>query len=273
MTKITQKERDDYQEKVDLYKTKIEEINSKIKENSIEMIKDKEREPFIRIQNANYYLNLITLYCGMNEISVYLLSVKNTAFLEKARQLIYEAIMSIEKIVTNFLDVPFSDYAEQLNKIADLTDEDRINIIKKIGYSIDLVKENLGENTKWRWSFVEIEGRMAIITKNIFDLRRFQKLDDPRELGFQQRRAHLAIIQRLLFDASQNYREKFELSTKDIEDLKKAVDFQKSLLRIAQLLGDVEKIENCKKQIDVWNTLLEKHATQLEEEKKRKALK
>jgi hypothetical protein len=273
MGKITQKERDDYQEKINLYKQKIEDINSKIKDNSLLITKERSREPEIRIQNANLYLNMITIYCGMNEISVYLLNVKNTAFLDKARQLIYEAIMSIEKIVTNFLDVPFSDYAEQLNKIEYLTDEDRMNLVKKFGYCIDLVQENLGENTKWRWSFVEIEGRLAVITKNIFDLRRFQKLDDPREKGFQQRRAHLSIIQRLLHDASQNYREKFELSTKDIEDLKKAIDFQRALLRIAQLLGDIEKIDNCKKQIDVWNTLFEKHAAQSDEEKKKKALK
>jgi hypothetical protein len=179
--------------------------------------------------------------------------------------------MNVEKTVTNFLDVPFSEYAESLNKINDLTDSDRLTLIKKLGYSIDLVKENLGENTKWKWSFVEIEGRMAIITKNIFDMRRYQKMNDPREIGFQERRAHLSIIQRLLLNSSQAYREKFELSTKDIEDLKKAIDFQKALLRISQIIGDSDKVENCKKQIDVWNTMFEKYAAQLEEEKKRKS--
>nr|HPO49326.1 hypothetical protein [Spirochaetota bacterium] len=196
--------------------------------------------------------------------------VKNTAYLEKARQLLYEAIMSIEKVVTNFLDVPFADYADQINKIANIVDSERLALVKKIGYCIDIVKENFGENTKWKWSFIEIEGRMSVVTKNIFDLRRFQKLDDPREAGFRERREHLSIIQKLLSNSSNGYREKFELSTKDLEDLKKAIDFQKSLLRINQLLGDNEKIENCKKQIEVWNTLLEKHAAQIEEEKKKR---
>ncbi|OHD18259.1 MAG: hypothetical protein A2086_04075 [Spirochaetes bacterium GWD1_27_9] len=273
MAKITQKERDEYQERINLYKAKMEELNGKIKANSLEMLKDKSKEFILRLENANYYLNQITLYCGMNEVSVFLLAVKNTAYLERARQLIYEAVMCIEKIVTNFLDVPFSDYAEQLNRIADISDAVRLNLIKKFGYCIDLVKENFGENTKWKWSFAEIDGRMAVITKNLFDLRRFQKLDDPREEGFQDRRAHVTIIQRLLLEASQSYREKFELSTKDIEDLRKAIDYQKALLRINQLLGDNEKIETAKKQIDVWNTLLEKHANQVEEEKRKKNLK
>jgi hypothetical protein len=270
MAKITQKEREEYQGRIDLYKSKLDEINIKIKENNLGIVKDKTREPILRINNANLYLNLITLYCGMNELSVVLLGVKNTAYLEKARQLIYEAIMNIEKTVTNFLDVPFSEYAEYLNKINDLTDNDRLILIKKLGYSVDIVKENLGENTKWKWSFVEIEGRMAVITKNIFDMRRYQKMNDPREIGFQERRAHLSIIQRLLLNSSQAYREKFELSTKDIEDLKKAIDFQKALLRISQIIGDSDKVENCKKQIEVWNTMFEKYAAQLEEEKKKK---
>jgi hypothetical protein len=270
MAKITQKEREDYQSRIDLYKSKLEEIHTKIKENNIAVVKDKNREPILRISNANLFLNLITMYCGMNELSVLLLGVKNTAYLEKARQLVYEAIMNIEKVVTNYLDVPFSEYAEQINKISDMTDNDRLTLIKKLGYSIDCVKENLGENTKWRWSFVEIEGRMAVVTKNIFDLRKYQKLDDPREMGFQERRAHLAIVQRLLLNSSQSYREKFELTTKDIEDLKKAIDFQKSLLRISQIIGDADKVENCKKQIEVWNTLHEKYANQMEEEKKKK---
>ncbi|HOV15385.1 MAG TPA: hypothetical protein PK771_13950, partial [Spirochaetota bacterium] len=238
MAKITQKERDEYQQKIDLYKARIEEISNKIKNNSLEMVKHKEKDAKLKIENSNLYLNLITMYCGMNEISVNLLAVKNTAYLERARQLLYEAIMSVEKVVTNFLDVPFSDYAEELNKISDINDIERLNLIKKIGYCIDIVKENFGENTKWKWSFVEVEGRMSIITKNIFDLRRFQKLDDPREAGFQERREHLNIIQKLLLSSSNGYREKFELSTKDLEDLKKAIDFQKSLLRICQIIGD-----------------------------------
>jgi len=270
MGKITEQQRAEFQAKIDFYKTKIEELASQIKNFTIEIMKNKEKEPILRIKTANLIMNQITIYCAINELSLFSLGVKNTAYLEKARQLLYEVIINLEKVVTNYVDVPFTDYADKLEKIAEYSDLDKLNLIKKIGYCIDLVKEEFGENTKWKWSFVEIESRFAIITKNLFDMRRFQKLDDPRENGFQDRRAHLSIIQRLLKDASNGYREKFELSTKDIEDLKKAIDLQKALLRINMVLGDNEKIENCKKQIEVWNTLLEKHLAQMEEEKKKK---
>lgn len=270
MGKITEQQRADFQEKINFYKTKIEELSSQIKNISIEIMKNKEKESVLRVKSANLILNQITIYCTINELSLFSLGVKNTSYLEKARQLLYEVIINLEKSVTNYVDVPFTDYADKLEKLSDYSDLDKLNIIKKIGYCIDLVKEDFGENTKWKWSFVEIEARFAVIAKNLFDIRKFQKLDDPREEGFQERRAHLSIIQKLLKDASNGYREKFELSTKDIEDLKKAIDFQKALLRINMVLGDNEKIENCKKQIEVWNTLLEKHLAQIEEEKKKR---
>lgn len=270
MGKITEQQRVEFQEKINFYKTKIEELSSQYKSISIEIMKYKEKESILRIKSANLIMNQITIYCAMNELSLFSLGVKNTSYLEKARQLLYEVIINMEKVVTNYIDVPFTDYADKLEKIAEYSDLDKLNFIKKIGYCIDLVKEDFGENTKWKWSFIEIEARFAIIAKNLFDIRRFQKLDDPREEGFQVRRSHLAIIQKLLKDSSNGYREKFELSTKEVEDLKKAIDLQKALLRINMVLGDNEKIENCKKQIDVWNTLLDKHLSQLEEEKKKK---
>ncbi len=270
MGKITDQQRQDFQDKITFYKTKIDEISGTIKNLSLDIVKNKEKEPMHRLQIANAILNQISIFCSMNELSVYVLGVKNTAYLDKARQLIYEALMNFEKVVTNYLDVPFNDYADNLAKISDFSDKDRLNFIKKIGFSIDRVKDDFGENSKWKWSFVEVEARFATVAKNLFDMRRFQKLDDPRELGFQDRRAHLAIVQKLLTDASNSYREKFELSTKDIEDLKKAIDCQKALLRINQLLGDTDKIDNCRKQIDVWGSLLEKHIAQIDEAKKKK---
>lgn len=270
MAKITQEQRSIYQQSIKIYKNNIEEIRKEINTLKIIALKDKENEPKLRFKMANLILNLITNYCALNEISVFLLDVKNVAFLEKGRQELYESIMNIEKIVTNFIDVPFSEYSEKLMPIKDISDLERLNFIKKIGYCIDLIKENYGENTKWKWSFVEIDARYAVISKNIFDLKRYQALDDPSEDGFKERREHLKIIQQLLSETSHGYRDKFEFSTKDVEDLKKATDLHKALLRISQIIGDDTKIEKCKKQIDFWTNILEKHLAKIEEEKKKK---
>lgn len=272
MAKITQDQRVRYQHEVKFYKNKIDELQKQINSLKVESTKDKIKEPLLRFNIANLILNQITHYCSMNEISVYLLSVKNTAFLEKARQQVYETIINIEKIVSNMLDVAFSEYADKLATINEISDTLKLNFIKKLGYCIDLIKENFGENTKWKWSFVEIDGRFATITKNIFDLKKFQKLDDPREEGYQDRKTHFTRMLNLLFDASQGYRDKFELITKDIEDLKKAIDFQKALLRMYTLTGDNDKIEKCKRCIEVWTNILEKTEAEKEEEKRKKQI-
>jgi hypothetical protein len=270
MAKITQEQRLVYQNKIKHYKNKIDTIRKDINQLKIEISKDKSKMPIYNFKIANMILNTITSFCSLNEISVFFLEVKNTAFLEKARQQLYEVIILIENIVTNFLDVPFNDYAEKLIPLQEINDLQRLNFIKKIGYCIELVKENLGENTKWKWSFVEIEGRFAIIAKNLFDLKRFQRLEDPRQEGYPERKAYFSIIQKLLLEASNGYREKFELSTKDVEDLKKAIDFQKALLRLNQIIADPDKIEKSKKTIEVWTTLLEKYMSEAEELKKKK---
>jgi hypothetical protein len=270
MAKITQEQRLIYQNKIKYYKNKIDAIKKDINNIKIEISKNKSKSSILNYKIANMILNTITNFCSMNEISVFLLEVKNTAFLEKARQQLYEVIILVENIVSNFLDVPFNDYAEKLIPLSEINDLQRLNFIKKIGYCIELVKENLGENTKWKWSFVEIEGRFSIISKNFFDLKRFQRLEDPRQEGYPERKKYFSIIQKLLLEASNGYREKFELSTKDVEDLKKAIDFQKALLRLNQLTGDQDKIEKNKKTVEVWTSLLEKHLAETEEELKKK---
>lgn len=270
MGKITQNDRINYQHSIRTYKNKIDEIKKAINLIKFDINKDKTIEPIARFKIANMALNLITLNCSLNEISVHLLEVKNSGFLERAREQVYEALINMEKVVTTFLDVPYSEYEEYLEKISNITDLQRLYFIKKLGYCIDLVKENFGENTKWKWSFVEIDGRFAIVAKNLLDLKRYQKLDDPSTEGYEIRREHFKIVQHLLNQASQGYREKFELSTKNSDDLSKAIEFQRALLRLNQLTGDEEKILKCKKCIEVWSTLLEKHLAELEEEKKKK---
>ncbi len=269
MAKITDDQRNKFQEYIRFYKKRVEDITLEIKKKKSEQLSPTANKSIIQIQIAQLTMNQITILCGMNEISVDLMEVRNTAYLDKARQLLYEVLISLGDVVTNYLDVPFSEYSEKLSKLDGMSDKDKLNLIRQIGFCIDLVKRSFGDNTKWKWSFVEIDGRFAILCKNLFDLRRYQKLDSPTETGFRERRSHISIIQKTILVASQEYREKYELSTKDIEDLKKGIDFQKALLRINNILGDTEKIENNKKQIEVWNSLLEKHLAEMDERKRK----
>ena len=65
----------------------------------------------------------------------------------------------------------------------DFSDEKRISLLRKLGYSIQAVAEGFGENTKWKWAFVELRGRFATVAKNFLNLKTFVAGMDPRVDG------------------------------------------------------------------------------------------
>ena len=269
MAKVTNEQRVKYQEHIAFYKKKLEELEKEIKTLKLQIVKEPaEVASYAQIKIAKLLLQEIGIYCAMNEVSVDFLEVKNTLFLDKARQFISDVIINLSKIVTNYLDVPFSDYEKELALLSEMSDDDKYKLICQIGYCTDIIKNNFGENSKWRWAFLDTDSKFAILAKNMFDLRRYQKLDNPMEDGYQVRRAHIALIQKMLTQVSLRYREKYELSGKDPEDLKRAIDFQCALHRIVSVLGDPEKVETSKKQIDVWKILLDKHFADEDAKKK-----
>ncbi|MBR6198842.1 MAG: hypothetical protein IKQ61_01115 [Spirochaetales bacterium] len=268
MGKLTDKQKLDFQERVKYYKNLIDEAEKKQKELNQLIIKEPENEWLNRIKSANNNLNIISLNCAMSEMSYFILGIKNTAYLDRARQTVYEVLSNIEKIVTNYVDVPFTDYEEQLHRIDDYSDAERVKLIKMMGFCVDRLADDFGENSKWRWSFVEIYARVSVIAKNLLDMRRYQKCDDPREEGYRERREHLKLVLESLTDAAKGYRDKFELSTKDPEDMKKGIDHLKALLRIYQINQDAEKVESTKKNIEVWSAILDKHMAALDKAKR-----
>ena len=48
---------------------------------------------------------------------------------------------------------------------------ERFYLIKKLGLAINLLEIAFGDNSKWKWSFVELKGRYAVVAKNFIDMR------------------------------------------------------------------------------------------------------
>ena len=109
----------------------------------------------------------------MSSLSLSFLGVKNEAYLNEARKCIYKAIIYLEEIVSGLVDAPFSDYEAGLETISAFSDESRYNLVRKMGFTIDSLEEGFGENSKWKWSFVELEGRFAAVAKNLLNLKTF----------------------------------------------------------------------------------------------------
>jgi hypothetical protein len=195
--------------------------------------------------------------------------VKNEAFLNEGRKCIYKAIIYLEEIVSASIDAPFSDYEEGLDSIAAFSDESRYALVRKMGFTIDSLEEGYGDNSKWKWSFVELEGRFAAVAKNMLNLKTFVAGMDPRSEGYSGRIAHLALARELLQQAADRYREKYELSTQRIDDIKAAINFLSAVRRLHSVLGESDLADVVKKKSDIWRAKMENDMKKAEEKMKR----
>jgi len=255
--KISTTARSKYTERIKEYKIKIEEIL--VKEKSLLGIMNDELDDssYKRLVLADDSLNMVSYYLLMNQLSLTFLGVKNENMLNDARKRIYQSIIYLEQVVTDYIDSPYSDYEDKLQMIANFDDSQRLEIIKKLGFSIASVKEGYGDNTRWKWSFVEIEGRFGTISKNFINLKTFVAGMDPRVEGYDIRTKHLSLVKDLLNDTARRYREKYELSTFRIDDFKKAIQYLSALKRLMAMLGDTGTIEELKKKIDIWKAKMD----------------
>ncbi|MFQ3578846.1 MAG: hypothetical protein SNJ71_01735 [Bacteroidales bacterium] len=257
MAKISQEARHNYFEKIKPYKDAADAILARERNIILLMEKDPNGSAYKRLTLADEMLNLASYYMVINGISVSVLGVKNEEQLNEARKTLYKAIIYLEETVSNYIDVPYSEYSEKLKELEGLNAERRYALIRKLGLAIRMIEDAYGENTKWKWAFVELEGRFATVAKNIFDLKNAIANFDPRSPDYEVSVYHMRTIKRLLMQAADRYREKYELSTNRIDDFKLAINYLGALRRIHILLGERDEAETVKKKQDIWTAKLE----------------
>ena len=155
------------------------------------------------------------------------------------------------------IDGSFSEYEENLKTIEAFGDVSRYHVVQKLGFTIYSVIDAYGKNSKWKWSFVELEGRYTTVAKNLMNFKAVLGKLSPHVEGYDERRSHLDIIIDMLKLSSSKYREKYELSTRRIDDMKTGISFLNALKRIQIILGDKEEVEVTKRKIDVWTQKME----------------
>src|SRR6056297_1082752 len=155
MAKVSEAARKRYFEKIKEYKAIIEQISQRGKNLLSMMESDENGKEYKKLILADEQLNSVSYLLLMNRVSRALLDVKNEGFLNEARKRCYRSIIYLEETVSNYIDVPFSDYEEHHAQIEAFGDEKRFKLVCKMGFTIDSIVEAFGENSKWKWSFVE----------------------------------------------------------------------------------------------------------------------
>ncbi len=211
----------------------------------------------LRLMLADRNLDLVSHYTLMNSLSVALLNIRNENILNDARKCCYKAIIHLEAAVSNCIDCPFSDYEAAVEAVdAALGDNEKHALVRKLGFSIDSVRDGYGANSKWKWSFVEIGGRFAVVVKNLINFKTLLGKLDPAYKNYDAVRDHVNLALGLLASSADAYREKYELSTRRLDDMQVAINLLSALRRVHILLGEAEKAEVVKRRVDVWRAKL-----------------
>lgn len=269
MAKVSDEARATFGEQVVIYQQQIDAVLIREKNMLMMIEKDPTGASYKRLMLTDEMLFLATLYLAKHSLSVSILGVKNEDALNESRKTLYKAVIYLEEVVSNFIDSPFSDYEDKIDQIKNLPQSKRYYLIRKLGLSIRLVMDAFGDNSKWRWTFVELEARFATVAKNILDLKTSSKDGlDPHSPDYDDTIYHIRLVKRLLQQAADGYREKYELSTGRIDDFRLAINYLLALRRIHLILNERNEAEEAKKKADIWKDKMENDHKKSEAQKK-----
>lgn len=203
-------------------------------------------------------IGVATYYIQINALTVELVNTKDNEALNNARKMLYKAIIYLEEVVSNVVDALQSDMEEKLASISNASVEKRFYLIRKLGLCIDILIEAFGDNSKWKESFVELQGRFATVAKNLLDLKKATKdYFDPNSPDYETSVLYIRLVRKLYDQSATAYRDRYELATHRIDDMRIAILFLSGARRVAIALGEAEEAEEIKKKAGVWRQKVE----------------
>ena len=181
----------------------------------------------------------------------------NKSFIVERRKTLYKAIIYLEDIVTGAIDISYSEIEEKVAEISNIPVEKRYYLVRKLGLAINLLINAFGENTKWRWSFTELQGRFAAVAKNLIDMKKASKdYFDPNSSDYDNTVLYIRLVKKLLFQSATGYRDRYELSTHRIDDMRLAIGYLSAQRRVELIMGNADEGEEIKKKAVVWHDKL-----------------
>jgi hypothetical protein len=251
----------EHQEGIEQAKIRIKEITGKMK--SMRGITG-----YLNIESILESIKIIKTYLKMNDISNDMLGQKNETYLNNARKEIYKILQLAEEVVGSDIDRSLKDNEEFLVKIEKINSEQILNLLKLIQDIIAKLIKAFGEGSKWKWSFADIQGRMAIVIRNFINFTALQKTRDPRMQFFKERRELLKLCKISLNNAAQQFRTRYEVSTNVPADMIKSIELLSALRKINILSGESGEAEKLKNTIDALRERME--ADEKKKDKKKK---
>ena len=250
--------REQFSQAVKPIKDAIKGALDKEKAELAEIRKEAEGAEYKKLLLADQVIYITTLYMAINSLSVQILEFKNNDALNDARKCIYKVLIYLEEVVSNIVDCPYSDLAPRLEKIANVPVDKRLYLVRKLGLAIKLLTDAFGDNSKWKWSFVEIRGRFAVVAKNMINMKEAAKdYFDPNSPNYEPSVLYVRLIRKLLDQCAMDYRDKYELSSRRVDDMQQAINLLIANRRVSMVLSDSEMSEEIRKKALAWKNKLD----------------
>ena len=258
MAKVTDSARQEFQERSEPYQKIINESLKKEKEIIATLGSDNGANAYKKVILSELMISIATTYIAINNLSVEMIDVKNNDMLNDARKILYKAIIYLEEVVTPAIDVQYSEIEDKVSQLEKMSFNDRYLLIRKLGLAIRLLTDAYGDNTKWRWAFVELQGRFATVAKNLVDWKKACKdYLDGQSADYDNTVYYVRRIKKMLGQSGDQYRDRYELSTHRLDDIRLAINYLVAQRRICMLTGEKDTAEELKKKALVWKEKME----------------
>lgn len=251
-----------YDEKTKPLRVRLERVQAHIEKEKKVVEATDPNDEITRVKLTWALINLITeeisLHLCVSRISFYTIHIKNENSLNVARKSFYIIVQLLEELVGKNINVDFEENINATQKL-DLvnTNLERFAKFKIIGFLLFKLRNIYGDSSKWKWAFVELEGRFVNVFKNCINFKDLQKNLDASIDGYSERMDLLNMIIELCEMSAERYRTKYEMtSPRTIEDMSKGIDFISFQKRLALVLGNSAMAEDCTKKKDSWTKKL-----------------
>ncbi len=247
-----------YNDDIKAIKLQSDELEKKIRDLLQKRKSKPNLEPYYNLEIATYLLGTIELYLKMNDLSIAMLGIKNNKALDIAKSNFSKVLLLLKETVGDEVDrESLKENEEYLQAIDKLNPRQIIDFLNRVDMVFNNLRNNMGEDSKWKWLFVELQAKIAVIIRNFINFSDILKYRDPRQPYFRDRREHLSMAKDALEEAAKQYRTKYELSSKSREDLKKSIEILEALRKIHFTMGESNEADKLKTTIDAAKFTLE----------------
>lgn len=255
LKRIEKEKKEQYQQLSQPIKEEIKSLEKKIQEIEVSSLKNNKIGKYKFFLVANLYTDIAISYIKMNRLSMHIMDLKQDEILENARKALYNAIANLEKLVGSTIDEDLNDVSERLKDTPQMTPYRKLNLFKKIEYTLKILSEEL-EGGKWKYKLLEMFSKFAVVVKNSINFRELTSMD-PMNPNYKYYNELVAYAKDLLRKSADEYREKYEISGHEVPDMRKAQEFLKAILRICNVLSQYDEAKEVKKIIETWNKKME----------------